>query len=195
MKAWRLLVAFSFLLLSGCLVTFKDSIPAREAAPTQLLGNWTSKNAWGEPLELEISRTGSNEYKAVSYRKGDRKHRDAYAFTVSRHGSRWYLSAGLPEKYGGHFVMAGFELAQTGELVVYNLDMDRFNQWVEQKGLSGEKMPIGKDDGLLITSPLDQVFGYLNDPANSDVFLEVARYQRLPEQGTRPTNQGPTKAQ
>ena len=110
MKAWRLLVALSFLLLSGCLVTFKDSIPAREAAPTQLLGNWTSKNAWGEPLELEISRTSSNEYKALSYRKGDRKRRDTYAFTVSRHGSRWYLSAGLPEKYGGHFVMAGFEL-------------------------------------------------------------------------------------
>jgi hypothetical protein len=181
MKAWRLLVALSFLLLSGCLVTFKDPIPAHEAAPSPLLGTWTSKNAWGEPLELEISRAGSNEYKAVSYRKGDRKNRDEYPFTVSRHGSRWYLCASLPDKYGGHYVMAGFELAETGELVVYNLDMDRFNQWVEHKALSGEKIPTGKGEGLLITSPLDQVFGYLNDPANSDVFLEVARYQRLPK--------------
>lgn len=182
MKAWRLLVALSFfLLLSGCLVTFKDPIPAREAAPSQLLGNWTSKNAWGEPLELEVSRASGNEYKAVSYRKGDRKHRDEYAFTVSRHGSRWYLCAGLPDKEGGHFVIAGFELAESGELVVYNLDMDRFSQWVEQKALDGETVPIGKGDGLLINSPLDKVFGYLNDPANSDVFLEVARYQRLPK--------------
>lgn len=188
MKAWRLCVALSFLLLSGCLVTFKDPIPAREAAPSQLLGTWTSKNAWGEPLELEISRAGDNEYKALSYRKGDRKNRDAYAFTVSRHGSRWYLSAGLPTKDGGHFVMAGFELAESGELVVYNLDLDRFSQWVEQKALTGEKVPAGKGEGLLITSPLDEVFSYLNDPANSDVFLEVARYQRLPKQGTRPTN-------
>ena len=181
MKAWRLLVALSFVLLSGCLVTFKDPIPAREAAPSPLLGTWTSKNAWGEPLELEISRAGSNEYKAVSYRKGDRKNRDEYPFTVSRHGSRWYLCASLPDKYGGHYVMAGFELAETGELVVYNLDMDRFNQWVEHKALSGEKISTGKGEGLLITSPLDQVFGYLNDPANSDVFLEVARDQRLPK--------------
>ena len=179
MKAWRLFVALTFLLLSGCLVTFKDPIPAREAAPVQLLGTWTSKNAWSEPLELEVSRAGSNEYKAVSYRKGDRKNRDEYAFTVSRHGTRWYLCAGLPEKYGGHFVMAGFEMAESGELVVYNLDMDRFKQWVEQKALAGEKITTGKGEGLLITSPLDQVFGYLNDPANSDVFLEVARYQRL----------------
>lgn len=179
MKAWRLCVALSFLLLSGCLVTFKDPIPAREAAPSQLLGTWTSKNAWGEPLELEVSRAGANEYKAVSYRKGDRKNRDEYAFTVSRHGSRWYLCAGLPDKYGGHFVIAGFEIVQTGELVVYNLDLDRFSQWVEQNKLAGEKATTAKGQGLLITSSLDQVFGYLNDPANSDVFLEVARYQRL----------------
>ncbi|KFE53035.1 hypothetical protein [Pseudomonas syringae] len=191
MKAWRVLIALSFLLLSGCLVTFKEPIPAREAAPPQLLGVWTSKNAWGEPLELEISRAGAGEYKAASYRKSDRRDRDEYAFTVSRHGSRWYMSAGLPNKYGGHYVMAGFELAETGELVVYNLDLDRFSQWVEQGALSGERDQVGKDSAgqgdagkdehLLITSPLDLVFGYLDDPANSDVFLEVARYQRQPK--------------
>jgi len=31
---------------------------------------------------------------------------------------------------------------------------------------------------VLISSPLEQVFNYLDDQANSDVFIEVARYQR-----------------
>jgi hypothetical protein len=31
----------------------------------------------------------------------------------------------------------------------------------------------------LISSPLDAVFAYLDDQANSDVFIEVARYQRV----------------
>ena len=57
MKTWRLAVlALSFLLLGGCLVTFKDPLPAHEAAPDELLGHWTSKNAWGEPLNLQLSR-------------------------------------------------------------------------------------------------------------------------------------------
>ncbi|WP_341522933.1 hypothetical protein AABC73_06625 [Pseudomonas sp. G.S.17] len=181
MKAWRLVIVLSFLLLSGCLVTFKDPIPAHDAAPAQSLGTWTSKNAWGEPLELEIKRAGNNQYKATSYRKGDRKNRDEYAFTVARHGSRWYLSAGLPEKYGSNFVIAGFELTENDELVVYNLDLDHIRQWTEQKLLDGQTMETEKGDGVLITSPLETVFGYLDDPANSDVFLEVARYQRLPK--------------
>jgi hypothetical protein len=181
MKAWRVAIALSFVLLSGCLVTFKDPIPANDAAPKAMLGKWTSKNAWGEALELEVTRTDVHQYKAVSYRKGDRKHRDEYAFTVSRHGSRWYLSAGLPQKYGANFVIAGFELAENHELVVYNLDVDRVNQLIEQKTLAGETLETEKGNGVLITSPLDHVFAYLDDPANSDVFLEVARYQRLPK--------------
>ena len=36
-------------------------------------------------------------------------------------------------------------------------------------------------DGALITSPLDTVFTYLDDPANADLFVEVARYQRAAE--------------
>ncbi len=37
MKTWRLAVlALSFLLLGGCLVTFKDPLPAHEAAPDEL---------------------------------------------------------------------------------------------------------------------------------------------------------------
>jgi hypothetical protein len=181
MKVWRLAFVMSFLLLSGCLVTFEDPIPAHDAAPSQLLGTWTSRNAWGEPLELEIKSAGNHQYRAISYRKGDRKHRDEYGFTVVRHGSRWYLSAGLPEQYGAHFVIAGFEVTQADELVVYNLDLDYFRQWVEQKLLEGQMQETEKGDGVLITSPLTTVFGYLDDPANSDVFLEVARYQRMPQ--------------
>jgi hypothetical protein len=178
-RIWRVVIALSFLLLSGCLVTFKDPIPANDAAPASLLGKWTSKNAWGEALELEITRSGADEYKAVSYRKGDRKNRDEYTFTVSRHGSRWYLSAGLPKKYGSNFVIAGFELTETNELVVYPLDIDRINQLIDQRILAGDKLETEKGDGVLVTSPLSQVFSYLDDPANSDVFIEMARYQRL----------------
>jgi hypothetical protein len=181
MKAWRVLIVLSLLCLSGCLVTFKEPIPAHDVAPKGLIGKWTSLNAWGEPLELEVSRSGHHEYKAVSYRKGDPKNRDEYAFTVSRHGSRWYLSAGLPEKYGSNFVIAGFELTESHELVVYTLDVDRINQLIEQKTLTGQTLETEKGDGVLVTSPLDQVFEYLDDPANSDVFLEMARYQRLPK--------------
>jgi hypothetical protein len=186
MKAWRVLLALSFALLSGCLVTFKDPLPANDTAPAKLLGTWTSKNAWGEPLELEISRAGANQYKAVSYRKGDRKNRDEYVFTVARHGSRWYLSAALPEKYGANYVMAGFELtdndASADELVVYDLDVDRLQQLVDQKVFDGQATETEKGAGVLITTPLDSVFAYLDDPANSDVFLKAAQYQRMTKQ-------------
>ncbi|SDR40721.1 hypothetical protein SAMN04490186_6151 [Pseudomonas grimontii] len=110
MKTWRVaVIALSFLLLSGCLVTFKDPLPAHEAAPDELLGHWTSKNAWGEPLDLQISGAGEHRYKAVSYPKATPAQRDEYLFTVSRHGSRWYLSAPLPAKFGGHYFLAGFD--------------------------------------------------------------------------------------
>jgi hypothetical protein len=183
MRVWSVLLALSFALLSGCLVTFKDPIPASNTAPPKLLGTWSSKNAWGEPLELEISRAGPERYKAVSYRKGDRKHRDEYVFTVSRHGSRWYVSAALPDKYGANYVIAGFDLMDNengaDELVVYDLDLERFQQLVEQKVLDGERVDTVKGDGMLISSSMDKVFAYLDDPANSDVFLKAAQYQRM----------------
>jgi hypothetical protein len=183
MKVWSVLLALSFAFLSGCLVTFKDPIPTSDTAPAKLLGTWTSKNAWGEPLELEISRAGTNQYKAVSYRKGDRKNRDEYTFTVSRHGSRWYLSAALPEKYGSNYVIAGFELVDNenaaDELDVYDLDPDRFQQLVQQNVFEGQTVDTEKGDGVLITSPMDKVFAYLDDTANSDVFINAAKYQRM----------------
>lgn len=183
MKVWSVLLALSFALLSGCLVTFDDPIPTRDTAPPKLLGTWTSKNAWGEPLELEISRAGVDQYKAVSYRKGDRKNRDEYAFTVSRHGSRWYASAELPGKYGGHYVIAGFDLIDNDnaadELDIYQLDLERMQQMVEQKAFDGQPTDTEKGEGVLISTPMDKVFAWLDDTANSDVFLKAAQYQRI----------------
>ena len=78
MKDWRVVViALSFLLLSGCLVTFKEPLPTNEPAPKGLLGKWTSTNAWGEPLNLELTRVGENQYRAVSYFRAKPKEREA----------------------------------------------------------------------------------------------------------------------
>ena len=179
MKAWRVaIIALSFLLLSGCLVTFKDPLPACENAPAALLGHWSSKNAWGEPLNLQITRVGEHRYKAVSYPKAKPGQRDEYLFTVSRHGSRWYLSAPLPDKLGGHFFLAGFEFDEKHELVVYNLDLEQIHQAIGQKVLHGSTVDTVEGDGVLVDSPMDQVFAYLDDPANADVFVEAVRYQR-----------------
>ncbi len=183
MSAWRMVVALSCLLLSGCLVTFRDPIPANEAAPIPLLGEWTRKNEWGEQLYLEVSRAGSNVYKARSYVSSpdNVESLEEYGFTVAHHGSRWYLSAGLPKSMGANFAIAGFELTKDNELVLYNLDVDRVLQELEVGSLEGNAMETPEGEGVLITSPLEKVFAYLDDQANSDVFIEVARYQRSGE--------------
>lgn len=179
MKTWRVaLIALSFLLLSGCLVTFKEPLPAPEAAPKALLGQWSSKNAWGEPLNLIITRAGQHRYKAVSYPTAKPNQRDEYLFTVSRHGSRWYLSAPLPATFGGHYVLAGFEFDDKHELVVYNLDLDQIHQTISQQALHGTPTETIEGTGVLVDSPMNQVFAYLDDPANADVFVEAVRYQR-----------------
>ena len=179
MKTWRVaVIALSFLLLSGCLVTFKDPLPAHDAAPQALLGQWSSKNAWGEPLNLHITAMGEHRYKAVSYPTAKPGQRDEYRFSVSRHGSRWYLSAPLPAKLGGHFILAGFEINEKHELVVYNLDLEQIHQAMDQKALHGSTVETVEGAGVLVDSPLDQVFAYLDDPANADVFVEAARYRR-----------------
>ena len=93
-------------------------------------------------------------------------------------GKRWYLSAGLPKSLGGNFVIAGFEITDGDELVIYNLDVERI---VEDLGgqLDGETVDSEQGKGALVRSPLEKVFAYLNDPANSDVFVEAARFQRV----------------
>lgn len=182
MKAWRVLIGLALLLLlSGCLVTFKEPIPANEAAPIPLLGSWTREDEWGEQIYLEIDRSGSNLYKARVY-EGSPDNIDSleeFGFTVAHHGRRWYLSAGLPKSWGANFAIAGFELTRSNELVVYNLDAERILQDMGRGALTGETVSMPESDGALITSPLSEVFRYLDDPANADLFVEVARYQRL----------------
>ena len=56
MKGWRvMLLAVSFLLLNGCLVTFKEAPLVAQTAPQALLGKWTSKDAWGQARRLSIN--------------------------------------------------------------------------------------------------------------------------------------------
>ncbi|MFJ2488389.1 hypothetical protein [Pseudomonas sp. NPDC087639] len=179
MKAWRgVLIALSFLLLSGCLVTFKEPPPASDPAPKGLLGKWSGINAWGEPMSLELTRVGNDRYQAVTYFKAKPREREAYPFTVSHHGSRWYLSAKVPGRFGGHYTIAGFELTDKRELVVYNLDLEQINQAIQHKALDGQAFQTDDGDGVQVDSNLDKVFAYLDDPANSDVFVEAVRYQR-----------------
>ena len=180
MKVWRVaVIALLVLLLSGCLVTFKEPLPTAEAAPEALLGKWASRNAWGEPLNLQITRAGEHRYKAVSYPKAKPGQRDEYLFSVSRHGSRWYLSAPLPARLGGHFILAGFEFDEKHELVVYNLDLEQIHQAIGQQALHGSTVDTVEGAGVLVDSPMDQVFAYLDDPANADVFVEAVRYRRV----------------
>ncbi|NOP55920.1 hypothetical protein G9P63_28690, partial [Klebsiella pneumoniae] len=40
------------------------------------------------------------------------------------------------------------------------------------------EVPEDNGDGVLIDSPSARVLAYLDDPANSDLFVEVARFQR-----------------
>ncbi|MCG8293534.1 MULTISPECIES: outer membrane lipoprotein carrier protein LolA [Pseudomonas] len=180
MKAWRVvLLTLSFLLLGGCLVTFDEPLPVNQAAPKALLGQWSSKDAWGQPLKLSISRAGGNTYKAVAHAQG--KAPEEYAFTVARHGNRWYLSAGVPKRLGGRFLIGGFEVVDGKQLVVYNLDVEQVQQALDKKELSGRSTEVPEDNGpgVLIDSPSERVLAYLDDPANSDLFVEVARFERV----------------
>ncbi|MBK4988269.1 MULTISPECIES: hypothetical protein [Pseudomonas] len=179
MKAWRVvLLTLSFLMLGGCLVTFPQPLPGNQAAPKGLLGKWHSKDAWGEPLQLVISRSGADAYKAVATAKG--KAPEEYIFTVSRHGNRWYLSARVPHTLGGNFVIGGFDIVDGKQLVVYDLDLQQVQQAVDSKELSGHSTEVPQDngEGVLVDSPPARVFAYLEDPANSDLFVEAARFQR-----------------
>ena len=183
MNPWRVLLALSFLLLGGCLVTLREPIPANEPAPMPLLGDWSRKDEWGERAYLEISRSGSNLYRARTF-EGGKDNLDSlreYGFTVAHHGRRWYLSAGLPKQWGANFAIAGFELTAGNELVIYNLDVERILQEMEGGVLQGQPVETPEGEAVLVTSPLEQVFGYLDDQANADVFVEVARYQRSVE--------------
>ena len=184
MIAWRVAIAaLSCLLLNGCLVTFKEPIPANEAAPIPLLGDWERQDEWGDQQYLSISRAGSNLYRARVWSEVDAEveEPEEYGFTVSHHGRRWYVSAGLPKRMGANFAIAGFELTAKNELVIYNLDVERILQEMDSGVLQGQPVETPEGEGVLVTSSLDKVFAYLDDQANSDVFVEVARYLRSAE--------------
>lgn len=178
MKPWRVLLTLSFLLLGGCLVTFDDPLPGAQTAPQALLGQWSSKDAWGEPLKLTISHTAGTAYKAVA--QSPNNPAQSYSFRVVQHGSRWYLSAAVPKEMGGHYLIGGFELTPGKELVVYTLDVEQIRQAVEHQELSGRRSEVPEDNGqgMHVDSPPARVLAYLDDPANSDLFVEVARFQR-----------------
>jgi hypothetical protein len=181
MQAWRLLLLVPFLLLGGCLVSFREPLPANEPAPIPLLGEWTHKNEWGERIYMRVSRAGSNLYKALVYQADPDDPEDAqeYGFTVAQHGRRWYFSAGLPKRLGNNFAIAGFELTTDNELVIYTLDVQRILQAIDDGTLTGKRVDTPEGDGALISSDLQQVFAYLDDQANTDTFIEVARFQRV----------------
>ena len=65
-----------------------------------------------------------------------------------------------------------------GELVIYELDLEQIRQAIGQSALAGDTVETPEGAGVQIDSPSSTVFAYLDDPANSDVFVETARYQR-----------------
>ncbi len=167
-------------LLGGCLVTFENPIPAEQAAPPLLIGQWQGEDEWGEPQFLDIRMSGSFLYRAVVSRghPENLEGREEIAFTVAQHGRRWYLSAGVPREWGSNFAIAGFELTPDAELVLYNLDAERILAEVEAGRLEGKRVAMPEADGVLVSSPLKKVFEYLDDPAYAHVFIEAARYRR-----------------
>lgn len=180
MNALRvLLLSCSCLLLSGCLVLFNSPIPALEAAPSKLLGSWQRDNEWGEQLQLKISATAGNHYVAHIRVLGQNAEPEVYPFTVAHNGERWYASIGLPKRFGANYAIAGFEITKRNELVLYSLDSELFLQELKNGTLQGQVVESQGSPSALISSPLTQVFGYLNEPANADVFIESARYQRV----------------
>lgn len=183
MKAMRVLFALSFLLLGGCLATFKEAIPLGESAPPQLLGTWSGLDSWGDQYFIKISRREDGGYHARAWREA-RGENPARArdidFTVTRHGRRWYLSAPAPAELGGHFAFGGFQLSRDGdEVTLYGLDLEAVGLALEEGRLSGMLSGTEGGEGVLIDNPLAEVFAFLDDPANSDVFVEVARFERV----------------
>ena len=83
---------------------------------------------------------------------------------------------------GGNYFLAGFDFEgkgdKTRELVVYNLDLEQIHQAIGQNALRGSTVETVEGDGVRVDSPMDQVFAYLDDPANADVFVEAVRYRR-----------------
>ena len=183
MNLWRVLILSPLLLLGGCLVTFDKPIEPAQAAPLPLLGEWSGEDEWGEQRFLEISRRPDGGYHALAWREslGNRAKARSYDFTVAHHGQRWYLSVPAPQRLGGNFAFGGFELTDEDELVLYSLDIEQLQDAMAKGELAGQVVDTEEGSGVLVASPLAKVYRYLDDPANSDVFVEVARFGRAAE--------------
>ncbi|UFH48522.1 hypothetical protein [Pseudomonas sp. KNUC1026] len=171
------LAFIALLLLGGCLATFDAPLTGGEKAPPGLLGHWIARDAWGEHLNLEIRKVGERQYRAVSS-AGVHEPREEAVFRVSHHGERWYATTVLPAAFGGRRALVGFELTEQGELVVYNLSVDEIKQAIASGDLAGEPFSNDQGDGVAVSSSAERVFAWLDDPAHSDAFSEIARYRR-----------------
>ncbi|PVZ16133.1 MULTISPECIES: hypothetical protein [unclassified Pseudomonas] len=171
------LACIALLLLGGCLATFDAPLTGGEKAPPGLLGHWVARDAWGEHVNLEIRKVGERQYRAVSSGAGQGPREEA-VFRVSHHGERWYATTVLPAAFGGRRALVGFELNEQGELVVYNLSVDEIKQAIAGGELAGQPFSNEQGDGVAVSSSAQQVFAWLDDPAHSDAFNEIARYRR-----------------
>lgn len=180
MKALRVVLALSFLLLGGCLVVFREPLPANEQPPMALLGEWTRTNEWGEQMFLDISRSGDTRFKArlMAGSPDNLEGAEEYDFSVNRSGHRWYFTASLPKRFGNSFAVGGFEISGNNELILYSLDNQLFLEQIKAGRLAGQVVEAMDAESALVTASAAQVLTFLNDPANSDAFVEAARYQR-----------------
>lgn len=180
MKALRLLMAMLFLLLAGCLAVFREPLPANEQPPVALLGEWSRTNEWGEHMFLDISRAGENTFKArlMAGSPDNLDGAEEYDFTVNRSGQRWYFSSHLPRRFGDSFAVGGFEISSNNELIIYSLDDEFFVNEVQAGRLPGQVVEVAGEQSALVTAAVPQVLAFLNDPANSDAFVEAARFER-----------------
>ncbi|WP_263141316.1 hypothetical protein [Pseudomonas sp. RIT-PI-AD] len=179
-----LCIALLSLVLGGCLVTFDETLPPVTAAPAALLGDWTLVDDWGDTRLLRIERIGDNRYRAHFTRQGPAASKapatdnGRFDFTVARHGERWYFSARLPQGDAGRYLLGGFELSAAGELLIYSLDVARLRQALSEGRLGAVPGADAPGEGLWFRGPLQPLFAYLDDPANSDAFTLAAHYWR-----------------
>jgi len=101
-KALRVMMVLSFLLLGGCLVVFREPLPANEQPPMALLGEWSRTNEWGEQMFLDISRASASSFTArlMTGSPDNLEGAEEYTFSINRSGHRWYFSMPLPKRFG-----------------------------------------------------------------------------------------------
>ena len=180
MKLLRVLMALACVMLSGCLVVFREPLPANEQPPMALLGEWSRTNEWGEQMFLDISRTGDNTFRArlMTGSPDNLEGAEEYDFSVNRSGPRWYFSMHLPQRFGENVAVGGFEISTRSELIIYSLDNQLFVNEIKAGRLAGQVIDVAGEQSALVTAATAQVLAFLNDPANSDAFVEASRYQR-----------------